>query len=172
MTSDLGATSAPHRRDVNSGDGRHETADERSDRNWTDILQELRVTQTGSQIFSAFLLTLAFQQRFGRLAPYELDIYGVLVVLAACSTILGLSVVSLHRTQFHHHDKPQLVSMANRLLSASVWIVAVLTAGVVLFIFDFVFGIAAGIIAGLVALALIAWLLVVLPHSIRPRVVT
>ncbi len=41
-----------------------ETVDERADRNFGDLLQELRVTQTGVQILFAFLLTLPLQSRF------------------------------------------------------------------------------------------------------------
>jgi hypothetical protein len=158
---------APHRTDADTTDGRDETADERSDRNWAEILQELRVTQTGTQIISAFLLTVAFQQRFPKLQPRELVIYGVLVALAAGSTIMGLSIVSLHRARFRHHDKARVVVIANRLLSVSVWIVAALTAGVVFFIFDFVFGIVTGVIVGAAALVLIGWLMAVLPNTLR-----
>jgi cobalamin synthase len=153
--------------DADASDGRNETVAERSDRNWTDILQELRVTQTGTQIISAFLLTLAFQQRFKDLHGYELVIYGILVALAVLSTVMGLAVVSLHRSQFHRHDKPQIVARANRILSTSIWIVAALTAGVLLFIFDFVFGLAAGIVAAAVAFLVILWLLIILPRSVR-----
>lgn len=38
-----------------------ETTAERIDRNWNEMLQELRVAQTGVQILSGFLLTLPFQ---------------------------------------------------------------------------------------------------------------
>lgn len=152
---------------ANAPDGRNETVAERSDRNWSDILQELRVTQTGTQIISAFLLTLAFQQRFTDLASYELAIYGVLVCLAVLSTLMGLSVVSLHRAQFHRHEKPEIVVVAHRILSTSIWIVAVLTAGVLLFIFDFVFSLPAGIVAAIVSLGLALWLLLILPRGIR-----
>ncbi|MDF2576263.1 MAG: sodium:proton antiporter, partial [Agromyces sp.] len=44
--------------------GRRETPDERSDRNWNDILQELRVSLTGTQLIGGFLLAVAFQPRF------------------------------------------------------------------------------------------------------------
>ena len=44
--------------------GRRETADERADRNWNDLLQEFRVLQTGVQILAGFLLTLPFQAAF------------------------------------------------------------------------------------------------------------
>jgi hypothetical protein len=153
--------------DIDPVDGRNETGAERSDRNWTDILQELRVTQTGTQIISGFLLTVAFQQRFTELPGYEIAIYGVLVALAAASTLLGLSVVSLHRAQFGRHDKPRVVDIASRMLAATVWVVAILAAGVVLFIFDFVFTLAAGIIAGVVALVAILVFIVLIPRSPR-----
>ena len=57
-------SSRPDDVDVDPRDGRDETETERLDRNWTEILQELRVIQTGTQILTGFLLTLAFQQRF------------------------------------------------------------------------------------------------------------
>ena len=41
--------------DVDPTDGRDESLNERMDRNWNEILQELRVTQTGTQIFTGFL---------------------------------------------------------------------------------------------------------------------
>ena len=33
------------------------------DRNWNELLQELRVTQTGLQILTGFLVSIPFQQR-------------------------------------------------------------------------------------------------------------
>ncbi|MEK8228667.1 DUF6328 family protein [Oerskovia sp. M15] len=48
-----------------AADSRHESDDQRADRNWAELLQELRVTQMGVQILTGFLLTLPFQQRFG-----------------------------------------------------------------------------------------------------------
>ena len=42
---------------------RDESQAERLDRNYAELLQELRVAQTGVQILFAFLLTIAFQQR-------------------------------------------------------------------------------------------------------------
>jgi hypothetical protein len=42
-------------------DGRDETPIEQLDRNWTELLQELRVAQTGVQLLTGLLLTLPFQ---------------------------------------------------------------------------------------------------------------
>jgi Family of unknown function (DUF6328) len=157
--------------DADAHDGRHETESERSDRNWSEILQELRVTQTGSQILSGFLLTVAFQERFTHLDTYQYSVYGVLVGLAAVSTMLGLATVSLHRAQFHHHHKPAVVRWGSRLLTITVTVVGILSAGVVLLIFDVVFGRTAGVIAGIVAVAILVVLLVVLPQGLRSRTV-
>ena len=43
-----------------------EDAGERLDRQWNELLQELRLAQTGTQILFAFLLTIAFQAVPGR----------------------------------------------------------------------------------------------------------
>jgi len=160
-------TSDARTEDADPDDGRPETEAQRSDRNWGDILQELRVTQTGSQILSGFLLTVAFQERFTHLDTYQYTVYGVLVGLAAISTILGLATVRLHRSEFHHHRKPEVVERGSRLLSITVAVVGILAAGVVLLIFDVVFGRPAGVIAGVVAAAALILLLVILPRSIR-----
>ena len=150
-------------------DGRPETESQRSDRNWSEILQELRVTQTGSQILSGFLLTVAFQQRFTHLDAYQYTVYGILVGFAAISTILGLATVTLHRAQFHHHRKRAVVELGSRLLSITVIVVGILSAGVVLLIFDVVFGRGPGLIAGAVAAVVLVALLVILPRRVRPR---
>ncbi|GAA3877800.1 DUF6328 family protein [Leifsonia kafniensis] len=150
-----------------SGDGRGETPNERSDRNWDEILQELRVTQTGTQIISGFLLAIVFQQRFSELNGFQVTVYLVLVVLAASATAVGLAPVSLHRTLFRRHEKEWMVMVGNRLLKVTLLLVALLTAGVVLFIFDVVAGLLAGIIAGTAIFVLLVVVLVVLPRSAR-----
>ncbi|HEY4224195.1 MAG TPA: DUF6328 family protein [Pseudolysinimonas sp.] len=154
--------------DADASDGRQESANQKADRNWAEILQELRVSQTGTQILSGFLLTVAFQPRFTQLDTYQVVVYAVLVVLAAVSTALGLATVALHRARFRQHDKPRLVSVASRLLGVTVITVAVLTTGVLLLIFDVVLGRSAGLIAGVVAALVMVVLLVFIPSSVKP----
>lgn len=156
--------------DADPNDGRPETEAQRSDRNWSEILQELRVTQTGSQILSGFLLTVAFQQRFTHLDAYQYTVYGILVGFAAISTVLGLATVTLHRVQFHQHRKQAVVELGSRLLSITVVVVGILSAGVVLLIFDVVFGRGPGLIAGAAAALVLVGLLVILPRTLRRRI--
>jgi len=147
--------------------GRDETRDERADRNWQELVQELRVTQTGTQILSGFLLTVAFQQSFHTLEGYQKTIYLCLVVLAAATTAVGLLPVALHRSLFRRRRKEWLVTQGNRMLVFALTLVAALTSGVVFFLFDVVASLLAGVVAGvLVAIAMVVWLLVY-PLSIR-----
>jgi hypothetical protein len=102
--------------DAMPGDGRDETLNERSDRNWSELLQEFRVLQTGTQILAGFLLTLPFQPRFTELNGLDHVLYLVLVVLAVTVTLLALAPVIMHRLVFGRLEKPQLVRLSSRIL--------------------------------------------------------
>ena len=159
----------PANRDIDPDDGRPETASQRYDRNWDEILQELRVTQTGTQIMSGFLLTLPFQQRFSEIQDYERVIYFVLVILAATTTAFGLALVALHRGLFRRHAKEQMVGIADVILQIVLVLVSVLTAGVVTFLLGFLVDLGTGVIAGGAVFLLLIALLVALPRLARRR---
>jgi len=119
-------------------DGRRESPLERLDRNWNEILQELRVTQTGIQILTGFLLTVPFQSRFADLTSDQKDIYLVLVVLAAVTTALLVAPVSMHRLLFRRGAKSTLVAEADKLMRLGLVFLALVVSGVVLLVFDVV----------------------------------
>ncbi|MBF4463068.1 MULTISPECIES: DUF6328 family protein [unclassified Rathayibacter] len=149
--------------------GRDETAEERSDRNWNEILQELRVVQTGTQLLGGFLLTLCFQQRFTELHPAGLTLYLVLVLLAACVTVLALAPVVVHRLLFQQRRKAELVRFGNRVVVVCLAAGSLLFVGVVGFVFDFVLEARAGLLAGGGVLLLLAVVWIVAPRSLRRR---
>ncbi len=93
---------------------RDETQDEQADRKWTDLLQELRVMQTGVQLLAGFLLTLPFQDRFADLDDVQRTAYLVLVTVAGITTALVLAPVAVHRRLAGRHVKPRVVEMAHR----------------------------------------------------------
>ena len=78
---------------IGAPDGRGESVDQRADRNWTDLLQELRVCQTGTQIIGGFLLTLPFQARFASLTHAQVRIYLSLVALTG-TVVLALLLLA------------------------------------------------------------------------------
>jgi hypothetical protein len=162
---------APADTDANDDrvDGRDETPNERADRNWAEVLQELRVMQTGTQILTGFLLALAFQPAFADLSTYERAFYLVLVVLAALSTIIALAPVALHRVLFQRQAKRLVVEYGHAALITALLTVSLLLVGVVAFVFDVVVGPTAAWIAGVVFAAVIVLLWVVAPAMLRAR---
>lgn len=147
------------RDDAALGGDRHETPTERLDRNWNEILQELRVTQTGIQILTGFLLTVPFQSRFADLTATQRVVYLVLVLLAAVTTGLMVAPVSLHRMLFRRGAKSALVTEADRLLRIGLVCLALVVSGVVLLVFDVVATRTTALVAsgGLLLLLVGAW---------------
>ena len=103
-------------------DGRDETENEQSDRNWNEMLQETRIVQTGTQILSGFLLTIAFQPRFATLSELQHDLYLLLVLAATVTTALALAPVVLHRRLFRQHEKREVVDLGNACSAARWWV--------------------------------------------------
>ncbi|WP_309134448.1 DUF6328 family protein [Cellulomonas sp.] len=150
-------------------DGRNETYIERMDRNWNELLQELRVTQTGAQILTGFLLTVPFQYRFDELDDYQRASYLVLVLLSALATILFVAPVSLHRLLFRRRLKPQLVDAGHTFARAGLVALALTLAGVTMLLFDVVVTRTAGWVVGGALLVVIAVAWLVLPRLIARR---
>lgn len=153
----------------NVPDGRDESAAERADRNWNEVLQELRVMQTGTQILTGFLLALAFQPAFSDLSDGQRTVYLSLVVLSALSSIVALAPVALHRMLFQQRAKPQVVAYGHAALVTALATVSVLLVGVVGFVFDVVVDSQAAIIAVIALTLLILGLWVAAPLTIRAR---
>lgn len=148
-------------------DEEDETSQERLNRNWADILQELRVIQAGTQILAGFLLAAAFQPRFTELDPIALIIYFSLLGAATATTIIALTPVLLHRSLFRKGAKASLVGLGSLLVTIALVGVGITLAGTVLLIVDLVWGLAVGIVAaGAVLLVLLA-LWVLLPWRVR-----
>jgi hypothetical protein len=149
--------------DAPAGSGRNETREEQLDRNWMELLQELRVLQTGVQILAGFLLTLPFQQRFKELDDFQIGLYLVNVALAALTTAFILLPVSVHRRLFRRRLKETLVSSADNITKIALGGVAALSVGTAALVYDVTAGRTAGLTAGLVLLAVLAVLLVYVP---------
>ncbi|NEB14873.1 hypothetical protein G3I32_39670 [Streptomyces coelicoflavus] len=95
--------------------GRNETEEERADRMWTELIQEVRVAQMGVQILFGFLLTVVFQPKYDTLSDTDQTIYLITVVLGAVTTGALIGPVSLHRLVSGRRVKPQAVRWASRL---------------------------------------------------------
>ncbi|MFI0796479.1 DUF6328 family protein [Micromonospora rubida] len=115
-----------------------ETEKQRWQRNFADLLQELRVAQTGVQILFAFLLTLPFSNGFTRTSEFQKDVYIVALLSAAGATAMIISPVAFHRALFRQGRKPELVRFAHRMASGGLALMLVSMVSAVLLITDFV----------------------------------
>lgn len=147
---------------VGAGD-RNETPTERLDRNWTELLQELRVAQTGVQILSGFLLTLPLQSLFDGLDRWERVLYLLATVCSVAASALLIAPVSSHRLLFAKHEKRILVAQANTLAKGGLTMLAITIALVLTLVFAIVVGPVGAVIAGGVTFLAFALLWVALP---------
>ena len=155
-------------RDSTDGD-RDETGLERWDRNFIELLQELRVAQTGVQILFAFLLTLPFTNRFGQVSDLDKVVYVITLVAAATATALLIAPVSDHRQVFRQGRKAELVRTASTLAQAGLGALLVAIIGAMFLVLDVVAGLgwATGLAVVITLLYLVLWY--VLPKLIRAR---
>ncbi|WP_125775714.1 DUF6328 family protein [Antribacter gilvus] len=150
-------------------DGRQESPTQRADRNWNELLQELRVMQTGVQILTGFLLTLPFQPRFTELDDYQRWVYLALVLTSVTATALIVGPVSVHRALFRKQLKKSIVTAADRITRFALFVLALAVTGTAVLIFDVVVGRTAGLVVGGGVLVVLVVLWVILPEAIRRR---
>jgi O-antigen/teichoic acid export membrane protein len=151
-------------------DQRDETDLERWDRNFIELLQELRVAQTGVQILFAFLLTLPFTNRFGQVSDLDKAVYVITLVAAAVATALLIAPVSDHRQVFRQGRKPELVRTASALAQAGLGALLVAIIGAVFLVLDVVAGMGWATGLGVVITVLYLALWYMLPKLIRRRI--
>ena len=148
---------------------RDETPQERADRNWAELLQELRVSQTGVQLLAGFLATLPFQARFTELDAFQRGWYVGLLGLAFGTVGVTLAPVAIHRRVFQGDVKQHLVRAGHRLTQAALVMIAVLLAGIVFLVVDVVYDRTAAAWGAAVSLVVLAVLLLVLPARVARR---
>jgi hypothetical protein len=135
---------------------RGETEAERIDRNYNDLLQELRVSQAGVQILFAFLLTLAFSQRFEDITLFQRNVYVATLLCTAAATALIIGPVSYHRLVFRRRLKPALLNASNRMAMGGLAFLFLAMVGSVLLITDVVLE---GSIVGWITAGTAVWFL-------------
>jgi hypothetical protein len=146
---------------------RDETEAARLDRNYAEMLQELRVAETGVQILFAFLLTIAFQQRFSSVSTFQRGVYVATLICAATAAVLFIAPVAAHRMLFRQRRKDELVAITGRFAAAGLVFLLLSVLGSILLILDFVSGpVPAGIVTGALG-CLSVWLWYFVPKRLR-----
>jgi len=116
--------------------GRNETDLERADRNWNELLGELRVTQTGVAILFSVLLTVPFSARFDEVTAFQRGLYLAALGLSAATTVTLIAPVACHRVLFAQGRKAALVRMANRFALVGLGLLCTTLGAVLLLVTD------------------------------------
>jgi hypothetical protein len=128
-----------------------ESEKQRWDRNFGDLLQELRVAQAGVQILFAFLLTLPFSAGFPHLSAFQRDVYVVALLAAAAAAAMLISPVAFHRALFRQGRKPELVRYAHRLVTGGLAFLLVSMVSSIFLVVDYLLSRPVAIVLGVLA---------------------
>ena len=145
-------------------DDEQQPSQETLTRNWDELLQEIRVTQTGVQILTGFLLTVPFSNRFEDLTSFQRSVYLAVLAGSVLTTALVVAPVAMHRVLFRRRRRELLVESSNRFALAGLAMLAVTVSGVVLLVVDVVVGVTQGWVAGGAILLVFTVLWAVLPR--------
>lgn len=146
---------------MSSNDG--ESRKERSTRRWNEMLQELRVAQTGVQVLTGFLLTVPFSQGFTSLDATDKVAYLVTVSASILAAGLLIAPVAFHRVLFKKHEKEWVVEAANQSARIGLAMLGVTMSGVMFLVFDVVVSTVAAVIATSATAAVLVLLWLVVP---------
>ena len=132
-------------------------------RNWDELMQEIRVTQTGAQILAGFLLTVPFSSRFDALTSVQRGTYLAVLGGAVLTTCLVVAPVAAHRLLFRRHRRLLLVETANVFALTGLGTLLLTISGVVFLVVDIVLGFGWAIGTGLGTLMVFTAVWAVLP---------
>ena len=145
-----------------------EMSEQTLNRNWTELVQELRATQIGVQVLIGFLLALPYTNKFDTLDRFEKGAYLVVLSIAVAATAAVLAPVAYHRILFRRGLRPWLVETANRMARTGLVLAGLSMCGVVFLAFDLAAGIGAGVAAFTVAIVGYVALWLVVPLRAHP----
>jgi hypothetical protein len=150
--------------------GRNETPLQRCDRNLVELLQEVRVIQTGVQVLFAFLLTAPLSARFPQLTGGQRVEYFMTLLASGAAAVLLVAPTAHHRILFRCGDKDHLIKVANRYTLAGLACVGLAMLGALLFVSAMLFGGGVAAATVTVAAAAMSWSWAVAPLLRRRRV--
>lgn len=116
-----------------------ETPEQRLQREHEQLFHELRAIIPGVQVLFAFMLTVAFTQRFQELTDVQRWVYYLTFLCAGSGLMLLLAPASYHRVQFRRGDKEAMMRVANIEALTALIMISLAVAGTVFLITDLMF---------------------------------
>lgn len=105
---------------LNAGDSLEQQRDVDREEKFDDLLQEIRVLLSGSQVLTAFLVILPFNAGFTHLNTFERGVYAATFLTALLSLILFATPAAQHRLNWPLPDRPSFKRFSNRMVIAGL----------------------------------------------------
>jgi hypothetical protein len=148
---------------------RDEDEAHRFDRHWTELLQELRLAQTGTQILFAFLLGIAFTSPLRSADDFAHTVYAITLILTVMATGLLIAPVSFHRMVFQRRLRDRMVPLSSRMAAGGLFLLMLAVCGGLLLALDVVLPRLAAVLIDVGALAWFIAYWYVIPGVVRRR---
>ena len=134
-----------------------------------ELLQEIRVAQTGTQILFAFLLGVPFTQRFEQITSFQRTVYYATLLSAAVASVFLIAPSAYHRILFRQKEKQFVIDASNVLIIVGLAFVALAMSGVILLITDLLYKetTTAIVTAAIVLVFVVLWYVVPITRRIR-----
>lgn len=148
---------------------RDEDEAQRFDRHWNELLQELRLAQTGTQILFAFLLAIAFTRPFQEADDFTHIAFSATLIITGLATGLLIAPVSFHRMVFQRRLRDRMIPMTARMAAGGLFLLMLAICGGVLLALDVALARPVAIIISVLTLLWFVLFWYVIPGSVRRR---
>jgi hypothetical protein len=156
-------------RDEGAAPERTETPAERADRNFAEVVQELRVAQTGVQVLFAFLLSLPFLADFPADDSLFATVYTGALLSAAGAALVFIAPVAFHRLHFRQGRKEGVVWLTHRMSLLGLTLLVTAMAAAVWLVIRFLWSPGAGLVVVVVMVVAVVLLWVMVPRMLLRR---
>lgn len=141
----------------------------RIDRELGELMEEVRVALPGAEILFAFLLGVAFTDRFETITSSQRNLYFGALLLTAGATALLIAPATYHRLRFRDGDKERLLFTATRMAIGSFVLMLLAICSSVYLVADILYASTTAGLFGAGTAAWFAWFWFGLPLSRRLR---
>lgn len=157
--------------DDRSGDqgSADESPKERVDRELHELLEEVRVAIPGAEVLFAFLLGIAFTERFSSVTSLQRIVYFAVLSITAAATALLMTPTTHHRLRFRDGDKERMLFTLSRAVIAALILLSLAVSGTIFLVGDVLYSFTVAALAGGTAFAWFTWFWFCIPLFRRVR---
>ena len=128
-----------------AADGAVEDQHERLNREFIELLQEVRTAILGVQVLFVFLLRAPFSEGFSSISTVQTYVLFATLLCTALSAALLMAPSPHHRLLWREHEREKRLELGNRMVIGGLFLLALAVLGSVFLISDLVAG---GFVAG------------------------